>query len=193
MSRRAVLTLTVLGLALTALPAQAVRPPAKVCNLVPDSPTDGGWEPFPTLYSPTTEITAVDMASGARNVSLVLKLKSTAFQQTDLVKYMTATWSVAFTLGPDTFATHRHTSYTGEVVEDSMTRNSDKLGKPTVTVDATSITWTFPRSWIPQLSKSKQVFKDLRGSTSMLLATADSAFVNGMKYNDKTPSCIKVS
>lgn len=189
--RRALMTLTVLGLAVTALPAQAARTPAKVCNLVSDSDSDATW--LAPVKSPAVEITGVDMASGPKNVTLVLKLKSTSFALTDPAKYMTATWSIGFTIGADAYATHRHTSNTGDVVDDSMTRNNDKLGTPKPVVDATTITYTIPRSWIGQLTKKGQVFKDLRATTGMMLASTDNAIGTGTKYVDKTPSCVKTS
>jgi hypothetical protein len=191
--RRAPLVLTALGLAAAALPAQAAaRPPAKVCNLVSDPDNDSGWL-VSAVKSPTIEIVGVDMASGKKNVTLVLKLKSTSFETTDPVKFMTATWSVGFTVGAESYSTHRHTSYTGDVVEDSMTRNNVKIGTPTVAVDATTITYTFPRTWVPSLAHPKQVFKDLRATTAMLLASSDTAWTQGVKYNDRAASCVKTS
>lgn len=192
MSRRsAALILAAVAVAATGAPALAAKAPAKLCQLIPDSGTDSGWANQPAVTTPQVEITSVDVATGPKTLVGVLRLKSATFGNPDPAAHYYVQWSLAFRIGSSQYQFHRHMDATGAVMNDAMTQNNSAIATPTVTVDATSITWTVPRSVVPELKKTKQLLTDIHAATGMLAASTDTASKDGVKYPDKTPSCVK--
>lgn len=103
MRRRHVLTVTVVLLGLTVSPAYAKTKPKTYCNLVKDVANDasiGGAGT--TTYDPSLDVVSADIATNAKNLSGVIRLKDLQTSDQDQYGKTGRTWTLSFTAGNNT-------------------------------------------------------------------------------------------
>lgn len=191
-SRRIVLCTIAVGLVTTS--ASALAAPVKpVCQLVKDVEGDGRSQGVPVFQSKALDILSADVASGKNTVVGTIRLKTTQTSG-DSMAALGMRWSLAFQIaGTDySFTMQRAWSATGASSDSASSRMAGEGGPtPTLKVDATSITWTVPRSAFASLKKPKMAFSSIAAGSNIFGGNADSAIGGQVKYTDLTPSCLK--
>jgi hypothetical protein len=176
--------------ATVAVPAYAAPKPKPVCYLVTDAEGDGHSSTLSVLSSPALDITSVDVATGKKSVVAVLRLKTTSLD--DPVANLSMSWIVPFVINGHTYRFQRtHGSAPNGAFANHFYDGSTEMPEPAVTVDATSIRFTVPRSSVRDLKKPRQVLVNFGGSTTVNGGNADTAQgAPTLKYADLTPSCL---
>lgn len=185
------LHLTALTVALAVLPAVAAAPAhAVTCPLVADPAGDaftgGSYLPIPT--TPNADIVAVDVASGATTVAAVMRVASL---DPDLFDRFGPEWVVAWRINGNEYVVRtRRTAH-----RDFDTRfqvNQANAGPVPVAFDlaADTITWTIPRTLLPDLATPGATFTTFRSFTSVLSSTTDTAVDLAVTYVDQTAGCV---
>lgn len=175
--------------ALVAVPVLVAAAPAAqagTCPLLVDAWGDGALGAAPVMHSDQLDIRSADLASGATSVVGVLRVASLApdtlatFGPTWALAWRINTTRYAFTLRRDLFGT-----YTAAFV------GAPSTVLPAVTVDTAtaSITWSVPRSALPDLATAGQTFDSISASTSLLGSSADAALTT-QTYVDQSAGCI---
>jgi hypothetical protein len=190
--RRLALAALALGALLPAVPASAAKP--KPCKQVTDEEGDGRINPA-GLSSPALDILSADISSGPKEVTAILRLKSTAIESDNLlaggalwnfnvtaggVKYsFYARWSSAVTISP-------------RVLAGGLTAGSNP-SNPLATFKkvGTTFVWTVSRAAFPSLKKPKAYILVTGASSGADSLSADSASAKpDTKYLDKTVTCL---
>jgi hypothetical protein len=176
------------------------KPKPKIyCNLLQDKPNDGTSDINPLVTSPALDIRSGDVATGPKTMVAVLRLASTDYSlATD---HWGQTLGYAWTFGVSsnvgqkfTFGAILHAysgSMTSSVAIDNVgvTVKSFKVDK-----NANTFTWVIDRSVDKTLTRKSTVFKEFRGTSKALDATADAAPDTPTPltviYPDKALSCV---
>jgi hypothetical protein len=203
MNRRLGLPLVAV-LALGAAPALAAPKAAPSCLLVTDDPGDASPGAGPS--SDAVDIISGDLGSGAKNLVVVLRLKSFA---TDTVTTTGATYVFAWTAGSTPQSVQLLQYSDGTRAASFKPDNSFGSNVPAIPVafaiDAANatITWSIPRRVVPELKKKGVKFSALdvsaRPATNTNLPTGSSSItaLNGdaasspRTYVDSTATCVK--
>lgn len=184
MRLRSVLYLTV-ATGLLAASATAGAAPKPVCNIL----TDASGDSSPNAL----DITSADIATGKTQVVGVVRVKSMQ-TESEPTRLLGLKWTLAYQIaGTDySFAMER----TSNGLTSTDTASSMVAGEtgpvPTLKVDATSITWTIPRSVVASLKKPKQLVGSIAAMSYLMRGSRDTA-ITSTKYPDLTPSCVKAS
>lgn len=199
--RRSLLTITLASLAalpvvlVTAAPANAKHktPPAPVCPMLSDATGDSRTFGLPA-YSPTVDIVSADIASGPTNVHVQLRLASI---EDDLAADMAPRWDVAWSINNTDYMVQLRQvlvfgTYVGEFYVEQVS-----AGPVAFTVDLATdtITWTIPRTLLPDLATPGGTFTQVKSVTWTLPSagrSADSATTTET-YVDQTVGCISAS
>lgn len=172
----------------------AAPKPKPLCKLIVDAEGDGRSVAVNAISSPSLDIVSGDVATGKKNIVGVLRLKTT--DTSDLAPKLGARWVLLFTVSGTKYTLTRSLSsgtngqFTWGMTAGGENVDVSKIAPPKV--DATSITWTVPRSTVSGLKKSKQKLDELAGSTKVGGTNADSA-PSDKFYPDLHPSCVKAS
>jgi hypothetical protein len=197
-TRRVVLSLLALGLVATGSSATAAtkpKPPPPVCNLMTDEPGDGHDQTLKPVSSPTLDIVGGDVATGKKTIVSVLRVKSTTVAG-DKVAERGIHWQAQVTVGPKQINFDRHVTTNfvsgAQTIDDSFTVTGVTVDPKVlkVTMNATEIRWTIPRSAVPGL-KAKASFTGIGGFTRDFWGAADNGVSLTRNYVDLTPSCLK--
>jgi hypothetical protein len=180
------------SLAVATAPAFAAtkkpKKPVEVCRLLVDEKGDGRAQTGgAVLQSAALDITGADVASGPTTVVGVLRL-ATLKTDNDPATIMGATWNLMFTVRGTSYRFQRHrASGTGTTYDYSFTGGV----KPTVieSPGKNEVTFTVPRSAIPELKKAKQKFETIAVSSTVFVTNADAGGTD-KTYVDRTPSCL---
>lgn len=173
-----------LGLVLVASPAHA----STYCNLVVDAVGDGQSGLVPVLKSDALDLVSGDVASGATTVVGVLRLVGTDTTN-DPIAALGLQWALGFDVDGVRYAFRLRQA--GGI---STTQTADLVGPSgtsavTFTVDATSITWTAPRTAFPELATPGASFSHLVGISSVFGGSADT-MASTTAYPDQAASCV---
>ena len=188
--RQALLTIT-----LTTLPVVALATPAHAitCPLLSDASGDSRVAAVP-LYSATVDIVSADIASGTNNVAVELRVASI---DDDAPSNLAPRWDVEWSInGTDYTAQVRRVvafnSYVGEFYV-----NDVSVGLVPFNVNTTTdtISWTIPRTLLPDLATAGQTFDSIRAVTWVLPSAGRSADLGTttQTYVDQTTGCITAS
>lgn len=181
-----------LTIALAALPVVAVATPANAatCNLIVDAVGDAGVLNNALLRSDHVDIVSGDVASGPTTVVAVLRLKSL---DPDLASNLGPAWKIGWNIGTNNYtaSVRRTLGPIGSYITE-FSVNGTLAGPVSVAVDVTNdtITWTIPRSLLPDLATPGATFTALRATTTVLSSTSDIAFSSTATYVDQSPSCV---
>jgi hypothetical protein len=192
-----------LALAATAVatPAFAKAKPKPVCKLVLDIEGDAHRRPVTALpvtifESAALDITSADVASGAKTLVAVVRVKTTDVSS-DPYAPLGYGWSFNFRIMSTAYSLERRRSIDSNgsaSYKDTFTIGTTSAALPAgskTSMDATSYTWVIPRSAIPGFKK-KSVLTGLQAVTSVFGGNADAAGT-AKTYLDLTPSCVKAS
>jgi len=186
--------------------------PKPVCQLVKDPSGDDDWASLKKQYGTgadvhSGDITAVDVATGAKTVVAVLALQTTDYKPDDATTAGYLHWHVVFKIKDVSYSFERVVKRTTDAATGAAT-TTDTFGVgtaksdvvPTVEVTTTSVRFTVPRSAVPGLTGKNATITNIYGSTSIehLGATngVDSASDSSgtgspaVTYKDRTPSCL---
>lgn len=179
--------------ALTALLALSATPAgATGCPMLTDVAGDGRWALAP-IESPQLDILSADVASGPTTVSVVLRLASL---ESDHVDHLGVRWAVGFVVGGVSNGVYlRRTIHPQPLYISEFRRDNAVVGAVAFTFDpaTATITWTVPRSAIPELATPGQVFHDIGAITTVFSSSADNAFDDSSTYVDQSPGCISAA
>jgi hypothetical protein len=181
-------------LALSALTAVALAVPAQAagCPMLTDVAGDGTWGLVPLVSSPQLDIRSGDVASGATTVVAVLRMTSLV---DNLYSQLGPQWGIAWSINGNSYsATLRRGA--GPVPSYIATFQSPSgTSTPAWSYDLGTgvITWTMPRSALPDLATPGQTFSNLRAQTALLSGSADQAFASSATYVDQTAGCVPAS
>jgi hypothetical protein len=199
--RHALGTALVLGLVAGAVhsPAiAAVKKPKPLCKIITDESGDGSSRSVGLISSPALDILSADIATGKKTVVAVLRVATTDVKSDTWIR-LGYRWSLSFNIQGINYAFQRQTTtdkVSGAVTySDTYTvgTNAGPMPAGSVTkMDATSYTWTIPRSAVPGLKKPRQVLNDLQTISYVNGGNADQA-ATATKYPDQYPSCVKAA
>lgn len=177
---------------LAALTSLAVAVPASAagCPLVADPAGDPGIGIVGTPLTPSLDMVGIDLASGASTVVVRMSVRSFGLDPSSLGW---TSWGVSWDLDGQYYgvsADHR----IGEAGISADFQAGPTLPTPVpVTVDtaAGTLTWTLPRSWLPELATPGATFGRIRGITGETF-TAVHDFADGgtTTYADGAPGCV---
>jgi hypothetical protein len=184
-----------------AMPAFAKSAPKPVCNIITDAEGDAHRRPLPavsqvTIFeSPALDILSADIASGAKTVSVVIRMKTTDVS-TDPYAPLGYAWSFTFKIGPNQYAVQRKRAVSSSgsaTYTDTLSSDGTPGALPAgtkVAMDGTSYSWVLPRGAFPGLKKKHVSFSNLQVTAAVGGSNADAA--GALKpYADRTPSCLK--
>lgn len=148
----------------------------------------------PVLVSPLLDLLSGDFASDPSTVVGVLRLKSTDLDA-DPLALLGMKWILTFRIGSSHYAfwTNRDTGGPAWTLNGTFGVSGPYTGPPpTVTVDATSITWSAPRSGFAELATPGSVFDEFVGTSYLFGGNADTmhAQPEDATYVDGDPGCI---
>ena len=188
--RRAAVTI-----ALAALPVVALATPAHAvsCNLVADPVGDAGVLNNATLYTAQTDIVTADLASGATNVAVVIRVVSL---DPNVLGNLGSEWAVGWEIDGTRYGAYARQgagpfgTYRSEFTVDGVS-----AGPVAFAVDVVNdtITWTVSRSLLPDLATPGATFTNFVAGTKVLSGTSDVAASATATYVDQSPSCVPVS
>jgi hypothetical protein len=198
----AVLVATAAPAAVAAKP-KPKKPVPTVCRLVTDAGDDASLTGADPSHAPL-DIVSGDIATGARNQIVVLRLKSLA---TDPALLSGVTYKVTWTAGGlgQSMTLFQYADGAHSATFDANTETGAAgESTPKVLVDpATStITWTITRKTNPALAKPGAKFTGIEASTQSGANVSNGGFTfngsfgggdtaSGKSYTDRTPSCVK--
>jgi hypothetical protein len=195
--RRLLLCSVVIGLTATTAPvalAAKPKPRPTVCYLLVDQEGDGKAAAAGSVKSPMMDILSADIASGAKTVVGVLRVKTTKADSSDPVGMLGVRWYLNFQVqGVNYSLTYRRSpgasdAYTGNAMTTDDGRN---IAVP-ATIVGNTIVWTIQRADVPGLKKVNTYIQKITASTSPVVSNGDAADTQ-KKYLDKTPSCVKAA
>lgn len=160
MSRRIAFAVLAAGLLATVAPAGAAPGPDCVARRA-----DPG-------IPPALDILCVDLTVGCTTVSGRMRLVTTDTGSHPLTMVAGARWSLAFQVTGVDYAFSLTRSATGP--DQASFNAAGEVGPaPTVRVDATTITWTVPRSAVVPLKKPEMIVTNVVGISYLLGGNAD--------------------
>lgn len=177
-----------------ALPAHALP---KTCNLLSDPADDTYFVAREANQkSAALDVRSVDLATGRSKIVVVMRLGSTASTDNALVNG--GNWSVDVhfknSKSQHTFTKNMKRPSEGGAVTYGFRLDGNNIAGVVGTTDATSITWTLPKSAIPSLRKPKAVVTEMFASTLGLMThdyAPDGGSFGPVKYQDQQPSCVR--
>jgi hypothetical protein len=189
-------------------PAPPKRTPR--CKIVTDPSGDTNWQDYRShtngadesqLDVDAEDITSVDVATGQKTFVAVLRLKTTDLSDPKLRQPSAPEWQVRFTI--------HGVNYHFERIADANDASSLQSGphsftdtlligpatsstKPAVTMAGNSVTFTVPRSAIPDLTGANVTINGIAGWTGMGGPVDDAGMgaVAAGSYQDRWPSCV---
>ena len=183
--RRALFTITLAA----ALPVLATPAHAVTCPLITDA-TGDSRAPGP-LYSANVDIVSADIASGATTVTAQLRLASIDIEAP--AGHLAPRWDVDWTINGTKYnAQVRRVLVFGTYVSELYIGTTSAGPVPfTVDLATDTITWTIPRSLIPDLATPGQTFTELKAVTFTQASnnSADAA-VSAQTFVDQDTVCI---
>lgn len=197
MLRRILICGLAVGLVSTTATAYAARPkkPVPACKLLIDPEGDGrSTVAGAVISSPALDIVSADVASGTKNVVGVLRLKQVDTANDNFAK-LGMRWSLNFQVSGKTYTfTRRRSPGLNETYRYEFNGSPAGVQQPKVVEDKkkNEITFTVPRTVIPDLKRPRMVFNNITASSYPVTANADAA-TSTKTYPDKHPSCVKVS
>lgn len=196
--RRPVLVAVVLGLALPAVPATAAKakpkPKPLPCKQISDDAGDGRVNPV-GLTSDTLDVLSADLSSGPKEVTAILRMKSTAVEN-DHNLAGGASWGFNVTVGGVSYAFYARwptvVSVAPRKLEGGLTVGSSEASPPaTFRREGNNYVWTVPRAAFPALKKPKTYFTITSANSGANSFSADSAFAKpNTRYLDRTLTCL---
>jgi hypothetical protein len=192
--RRLLARTLVAALVTAALPVLAApAAQASSCPLFVDVLGDGASPLLPALRSDQLDIVSGDVASGATSVVAVLRLKSLA---PDTVTTFGGVWAVRWTINGNQYSVSVRRDVHGEYAALFLGGSAGVLPGVTIDVANATITWTLPRTALPDLATAGQTFSGIAATTYLMLGTvytnADEA-VTSQTYVDQTAGCVAAS
>lgn len=189
--RRLVLAALVVGLAAPVAPAVAAtrKPP---CYQITDDAGDGN---VGLAKSETLDVLSADISSGPKEVTGILRLKSTAVENDNVLK-LGGSWNLNFTVNKVKYSFYANWNgiYGGTTpaLTGGMTAGNNKSNPPaTFQRKGNNFLWTVPRAAIDGLKKPKTYLYPTNANSGALQQGGDSAFSKvNTKYLDKSPSCL---
>jgi hypothetical protein len=191
-SRRLALVVLVLGALLPTLPATAAAKKPLPCKQIVDDEGDGTTY---GLKSPALDVLSADISSGPKEVTAILRLKSTAIEN-DNYLIGGAIWNFNVTAGgiKYTFNAHWPTIVTPDrKLTGGLTAGSNTSTPPaTFTRVGNDFIWTVSRAAVPALKKAKQYIVITSATSGANSSGGDSAFAKpNTKYLDKSLTCLR--
>ena len=189
--RRVLLATLAVSLAVTAAPAFAKARPKPVCNLLVDPEGDGkstvGGD---VIKSPALDIIGGDVATGAKTVVAVLRVKTTSTSG-DNVALMGMRWSLNTSInGKDyTFTVSR--SFGPTDGRNPSVSNMANGVLPVLTIQPNAYVFTVDRKGFDTLKPGGKILVKSAGS-GVGFNNADGA-TSLKTYVDRTPSCVRAA
>lgn len=191
-ARRLALAAVVLGATLPTIPATAAPKKPLPCKQIVDDEGDGTTF---GLRSPALDVLSADISSGPKEVTAIMRLKSTAVEN-DNYLLGGAIWNFNVTAGGIKYSFHA-------VWPTIVTPNRELRGGLTAGSNPSSpaatfrrvgndFIWTVSRAAIPALKKPKQYIYVTSASSGANSSGGDSAFAKpNTKYLDKSLTCLR--
>lgn len=181
----AVLTVAATVLSGNAAHAAKVAPkPATLCYLAVDHAGDAVYQyGAPFGPAPVLDITGLDIGTSRSDVTLRLRLMTTAIDPNDTYARSGLKWSAGFDVAGVHYGVQRVRTASSSKVGaddatyvDGFTVNGVETKAPgmRVTQDASSITWTVPRAAITKLAKPRQMLVSIHMMTTWLFGPSSS-------------------
>jgi hypothetical protein len=195
--RHALLCSLAIGLVASSGAANAAsRPkPKTLCNMFTDVAGDGTWDfGSPAVKSDALDILGGDIATGAKELVAVLRVKTTANDADTFRETLGYEWLMSGVAGGTryTFAVRRglgpSAPYIWTVTVGDTTLGSDAY---TFKINPTSFEWHLTRAKVKAMARPKLTWGSWSASTSALSSSADQAENSKNKYPDRAPSCVK--
>lgn len=166
----------------------APKKPAPVCHLLTDAKDDGYAQAGgAVLRSPAMDIHGADVATGKRDVVVVLRLATTE-SANDPAAVLGMRWNVNFKVrGTQYSFERRRMAGADDVYVYGAPGSSDQVK---VAETKTEVRWTVPRAAIPELKKPRSVLENLAATNTVFTFNGDAA-TSPKKYVDLTPSCLR--
>jgi hypothetical protein len=175
-------------LALTALTAVALAVPAQAstCNLLVDVAGDGQW--VGGINSSQLDIRSGDVASGPTTVVAVLRMTSLV---DNIYSQLGPSWTIAWTIDGHGYAADLRRGAGPNPTYVATFSSPSGTVTPAWSYDLGTgvITWTIPRSALPDLATPGRTFTEIRAVTRLLSSSADQA-LSTATYDDQTASCV---
>ena len=193
--RRLTLVALAIGAVLPAVPASAAKPkPKPPCNQILDDEGDGTIKPI-NVKSDALDILSADISSGKKEVTAILRLKSTAVENDNMLRGG-AIWNLNFTVTgvkysfqatwPSMFRTTPQV-LTGKLISG----NSESTPPATFTRVGNNFVWTVSRAAVPGLAKAKQfIYVTAASDDADSLSGDDAQAKPNTKYLDKSITCL---
>jgi hypothetical protein len=184
--------LLALAAVLVAAPLTVLGTPAAqagTCPLLVDVAGDALLVPG-TPSQPDLDIRSADIASGATNVVVTLRLTTLSPSAAGRAPVR---WAVGWHFGTGKYGVSLNRDQNGTY--SAFVSNAGGQGSATVDVANASITWTVPRSAFSALSTPGTTFSSITAATQLLglsTFTADEA-ATSQTYVDQTAGCIPAS
>jgi hypothetical protein len=175
-------------LALTALTAVALAVPAQAstCNLLVDAAGDGQW--VGGINSSQLDIRSGDVASGPTTVVAALRMTSLV---DNVYSQLGPSWRIGWQINGHSYVAQlrRGVGPTPNYVAEFASPSGAITPAWSYDLGTGVITWTIPRSALPDLATPGQTFTDIAARTDLLSTSADWANSTAT-YVDQTASCV---
>lgn len=175
-------------IALTALTAVALAVPAQAstCNLLVDPAGDGLW--VGGISSSQLDIRSGDVASGATTVVAVLRMTSLV---DNLYSQLGPSWTMGWRINGNSYTAQLRRGIGPTPNYIAVFASPSGTITPAWSYDLGTgvITWTIPRSALPDLATPGQTFTNIGARTALLSTDADQA-ISTATYVDQTASCV---
>lgn len=191
----------VVGLALIVAPATGAMAKAKAkpkpkvyCNLLTDQANDGNWF-VPGVSSAGLDILGGDVATGAKTMVAVLRLRGTNFTPTgDPWSNLGYSWRIGVqsSLG-QTYVFNASLHFGGTVTGSATVAGAGVPVTFAVDTAKNTFTWTLKRSDAKNLARPKNVFHGFYANSYVESSSADSTAPTAPSntYPDRGLSCLK--
>ena len=192
--RRVALAALAASVAVPGIPAEAAKKKPLPCKQILDDEGDGAINPT-LLESAALDILSADLSSGPKEVTAVLRLKSTKVEDDNALRGG-AIWNFNVVAGGIKYSFYARWPSAVRVdppaLYGGLTAGSNESTPPaTFRRVGDTFVWTVSRAAMPALKKPKQYVTVTSASTGANSLSADEAYAKpNTRYLDKTPTCL---
>ena len=192
--RRVALVALAASVALPGVPAAAAMKKPLPCKQIVDAEGDGTGNPT-VLSSPALDVLSADLSTGPKEVTAVLRLKSTKVEDDNALRGG-AIWNFNVVAGGIKYSFYARWPSAVRVEPPALyggltAGSNESTPKATFRRVGDTFVWTVSRAAMPALKKAKQYVTITTASSGANSLSADEAYAKpNTRYLDKTPTCL---